>query len=102
MSGMVPSRNGIYRHGNSKFKKALFSKDRRCHWCGVVTIKSKEAGWPRDPRMATLDHVKERRDCATQEEYGSPDNHVLGCLGCNSMRAKESNLKRCYKLDAPK
>lgn len=66
-------------------RDAIFARDPRCHWCGVTTLHPGKCP-PFHKDMATLDHVRPRRECRNFEEYSSPANHVLACLECNQQR----------------
>lgn len=77
----------IPRQGQRKIRRvrdALIAADPHCHWCGCVTLPAVAS--PFHPDMATVDHVKPRRECRSQEEYESETNHVLSCLECNQQR----------------
>jgi 5-methylcytosine-specific restriction endonuclease McrA len=51
-----------------------------CHWCNTYT----EMHAPdKSPNKATLDHLKPRRECVSQEQYEADSNHVLACYECN-------------------
>jgi len=66
-----------------KVRRGLFAANPNCHWCGTATIMS---GNKYDPNRATVDHIKPRRECRSQEEYDESDNHVLSCRECNLLR----------------
>jgi hypothetical protein len=76
----------ITRQGSRKMRRArnhMHAQDPRCNWCGTVTINPPRAG---DPNAATVDHIKPRRECRSQQEYESASNHVLACFECNQLR----------------
>lgn len=69
----------------SRARDALFAKNPHCHWCNVLTLHPSVSP-PFDPNMATLDHVKPRRECTSFEQYRAETNHVLSCMECNQQR----------------
>ena len=76
----------IHRQSQSKMRRIradLHAADPRCYWCRTVTRTTEGAT---DANAATVDHVKPRRECRSQEEYESTNNHVLACLECNRER----------------
>jgi len=90
-----------------RVRKRLHAADPRCHWCATPTILG--APWG-DPNSATVDHIKPRRECRSQEEYKSAQNHVLACFECNQERDKvdiammahqREQLARVEKLRVP-
>lgn len=76
---------------SQRSRDALFAASPNCHWCGVTTLHP-SACPPFDPNMATLDHVKSRRECVSFEQYSSTANHVLSCLECNQLRDRADHL----------
>lgn len=72
----------------STLRKNLFSKDRRCHWCGRETWLGHGTRRPEMTKYqaATVDHVKCRAESATHAEYISRENKVLACYLCNQQR----------------
>jgi 5-methylcytosine-specific restriction endonuclease McrA len=73
----------------------LRAADPHCHWCGCLTLDTQPPPFPKD--MATVDHIKPRRECRTAKEYESPQNHVLACVECNILR-DNIDLKRLAQL----
>ena len=65
-------------------RDALFAANPSCHWCGTVTLHPSVAAG--NPNMATLDHIRPRRECVSFEQYSSAQNHVLACFECNALR----------------
>ena len=75
------------RQGQRAVQRArdrLFEADPRCHWCSVITLHPSVAAG--NPNMATLDHIRPRRECVSFEQYSAPANHVLACFECNALR----------------
>jgi hypothetical protein len=70
-------------HQVRRIRAELHAADPRRYWCRTVTHTTDGAT---DANAATVDHVKPRRECRSQEEYESSDNHVLACFECNQER----------------
>ena len=76
--------NELTRQDCRAKRKRLHRSSPRCHWCGVATVMLPPT--QNDPNMATIDHIKNRVQCGTREEYRAGKNMVLACSRCNLQR----------------
>ena len=73
-----------------RLRQELHDRNPNCHWCGSrVRIALVVRGRPNPDDMATLEHL-------VPECLGGgyrPDNMVLACMRCNSMRCHHPSMK---------
>lgn len=79
-----------------QLRQELYDRSPDCHWCGVrVRIIPTVAMHQRVPDdMATLEHLV---PACHGGAYG-PDNMVLACMRCNSMRCHHPSLKEALRV----
>lgn len=77
----------------SKQRRRLWHADPRCHWCGRRTILTPPRANMKKlkvqpPNLATVDHLRSRRDPTRQEPTARGDERrrVLACWECNQKR----------------
>lgn len=81
------SPTAISRPSLSALRKKLHRENPICHWCGIPTIMLKPKDGIVHPwDMATVDHIKPRRECRTVQEWKDPTNAVNSCNACNQRR----------------
>lgn len=76
---------------NRKRKEKLWNENRHCYWCGCETllINDPHIKTP-NPRMATLDHLRDRYDPSRWIPNTSNEiRTVLACYQCNHGRGRE-------------
>jgi 5-methylcytosine-specific restriction endonuclease McrA len=56
-----------------------------CFYCGGVLGSSED---PKNPMYPTLEHLLPRSISGVESEY--PDNHVMVCRECNSMKGNKT------------
>jgi hypothetical protein len=81
-------REYIRRNSERSLRRKLFERHPFCHWCGEEVFEF--LGLLRhSPLQATIDHVKSRLECDSQDEHRARSNKVLSCYGCNRRRNDE-------------
>lgn len=70
----------------------------KCHWCGVAMMhwndwyaqhRTARGGW-QPPRLATIDHLRDRFAPTRQERAQGEQRWVLACSACNHKRGVEN------------
>lgn len=83
------------RKTTSKLRRRLHARNPACHWCSVVTVLyNVPQGEQARPDTATVDHIKDRRQCRDVREHRHPGNAVLACHKCNAERAHKLDQER--------
>lgn len=68
-------------------RKALWSRDPHCHWCGVLTALPTPGGSPKAKNEATIDHLRPRHHPGRLEPAKNQEvRRVLSCWKCNNER----------------
>ena len=86
--------SNIIRADDRHWRRVLQRRDPHCHWCGVLTVDPLDVHPLNTPNMATLDHIKNRMQCASTKEHRRETNKVLACLKCNQDRDREWHLSQ--------
>lgn len=77
-----------------RIRAKLRSNNPHCHWCRTLTVDALPG-----PDMATVDHLKPRRECKSAEEYHAESNLVLACHECNLGRDKVDLALMAHQRD---
>jgi len=74
----------------------------KCHWCGEAMMhwndwyaqhRDAKGGW-QPPRLATIDHLRDRFDPTRQIPARGSQRLVLACRQCNHQRGVESQRQQ--------
>lgn len=80
-----------------QLRQELYDRHPNCHWCGgsvrIVPTVARNQQAPDD--MATLEHLV---PACHGGEYG-PDNMVLACMRCNSVRSNYPTLLYALRVN---